>query len=125
MKALLTIIAVMICTVSFSQKGFIKYDSSKNALYSYGTGTVGYFEMPRYAAVDTVKCLYLWQMDSTGYFFQWQPGFIVRSNGLIAFGRTSVSPDYLPMAHGIVTSPLFDAAMRPIRYRAISVILTK
>jgi hypothetical protein len=77
--------------------------------------------MPHYPACDTVECHFLEVIDDSTV--KWQTGFVRRTSGRIEFGKTSVTPEYLPVTSGVVTSQLFYTSRKLINNYAIQVIL--
>lgn len=97
---------------AFVSNAQIKLNTSPDA--------TSFFIQPSYPLCDTIKCLFLELTDSAE---KWSKGYVVRNNGMIEFGNTRVSPEYLPVTSAIVTSTLFYEDKTKITNKAIHVIL--
>jgi hypothetical protein len=109
MKKLIPFTILSLC--AFFCNAQVKLDSSSRNFWVY---------QPSYPACDTVKCLFLEIADSTE---TWKRGFVVRNNGMVKFGKTIVSPEYLPVTSAIVTSQLFYEDKVKVTNKAIHVVL--
>lgn len=100
----------------------VSFQSNSQTLYrSFIDTNQAYWQRVEYPETDTLKCHFLEaDNDST---FTWKTGFVIRKKGMIDFGKTSVTKEYLPICSGIVTSKLFYTDMRPVKKYAIQIII--
>lgn len=119
MKKLLTILFLTFVFNSVGQTTD-KPDSIWSIRNNYG---ISLFTPPSYPEKDTLKCLFLEVLNMDSATVKWTSGYIVRNSGMISFGNTSVSGNYLPITDGIITSPLFYSDMCEVKNSAIKVII--
>ncbi len=74
---------------------------------------------------DTVKCYLLEITDTSNTTTKWSKGYVARNSEMVAFGKTKVSSNYLPITSGIVTSELFYEDRKKVVNQCLQVVLVK